>query len=205
MFNNSDSDVMFYRKRLGYYSNASKNAKFYHEECRATSYDWWQFVKKFGNTVVFNDYYYSNATNYHQRGVRTLLKSLKIKVHARVNVRDTLSKYSTLSEFLPQLYDKLYQNEAELHYRQLSGRWSRSTRKDSMAVALKQIRALNKVGAKLSKAKINAIKEECFSTELKRKEEISARRKDAARRVAEGRRLLNSSWKNNNEVLNEEL
>lgn len=193
MFNNGDSDVMFYRPRLGYYSNQSKNAKFYHKECNATSYDWWQFVKKFGNTVVFNDHYYSNATSYHQRGVRGLLKSLKIKINITVNTSNSLDKYYELSGFLPELYKKLYSNEAELQYRQLNG--TEKWRKDIMKDTLKEIMVLNKAGAKLSKARIKSIKDECFKIELTRKEEISARRKDAARRVAEGRKLLKNSWK----------
>lgn len=65
-------------KRTGIYK--SKNVSFDPIKCEAHSYDWWRFVAKVENKVVFNNYYYSSTTRKHQLKVKQLLNDLNIKI-----------------------------------------------------------------------------------------------------------------------------
>lgn len=69
---------MKYYPRLKMYK--ASNVQFDPETISAYSYDWWQFVRSFNGTVVFNDYNYSSMTVKHQWKVRSVLDDLCIKI-----------------------------------------------------------------------------------------------------------------------------
>lgn len=186
-----DSGDMFWRPRLGYYTNPSKNAKFYLDRTEATSYNWWSFVKKINGKVVFNEYRYSSETSSHQYGVKKLLELLKIKIDITVSTRESLSKYSSLSQFLPALYAEVFKLKAQDKFR--PGKYSSE---DSIKELKDRIKVIRKAGGKYPKASIASDKAKAIKFEVDRKETIRLKRIDAARRVAAGRALLKQSWKN---------
>lgn len=69
---------MKYFKRLKIYKASA--VTFNPETLNAYSYEWWRFVAKVENKIVFNNYYYSPSTRKHQAKVRSLLHDLGIKI-----------------------------------------------------------------------------------------------------------------------------
>lgn len=64
---------MKYFKRLKVYKNHS-GANVYNPETEiATSYGWWTYLKRFGDTLVFNNYYYSSTTCGHQNRLKKVI------------------------------------------------------------------------------------------------------------------------------------
>jgi len=187
---------MFWRPKLGYYSNPSKNAIFYHEEIKATSYDWWVFVQKIDGKVVFNDFRYSSQTSSHQSGVRELMKKLRIKVDVHVDRQESLDEFGSLKDFLPDLYKKMFDLLAMAEHRERlkdhTRKWHRSNARD----LLKEIKGIERAGGKISKTQIESIRKEQYKEEIDRAEGIRERRRENAR-------LLRTSW--NNETLNSEV
>ncbi len=51
----------------------ASNVTFDPNAMTATSYDWWRFVQKVDDKIIFNDYRYSNTTSKHQHKVLRLL------------------------------------------------------------------------------------------------------------------------------------
>jgi hypothetical protein len=62
----------------------------------ALSYDWWVFVKKIQDKVVFNTYSYSRSTSKHQSQTARLLTHLGIKIDISVCIKEGLQNYTTL-------------------------------------------------------------------------------------------------------------
>lgn len=56
----------------------------------ATSYDWWQFVKRINGQLVFNNYYYRSTTCKHQSKVRRLLGELGIQIDQYIEAPEGL-------------------------------------------------------------------------------------------------------------------
>lgn len=68
------------------------------ETLEARSYEWWAFVKKIGNKVVFNEYRYSATTSKHQIQMRILLDHLNIGIDMVVSIRGGLQGIKSLKE-----------------------------------------------------------------------------------------------------------
>jgi hypothetical protein len=88
------------------YVGCSGNARFYVDDIVATSYGWWKFVNKINGKVVFNEYNYSLTTSKHQREVKELLNTLKIKVDIVVRTKHSLDAHSFKHYALEDLYEK---------------------------------------------------------------------------------------------------
>jgi hypothetical protein len=58
----------------------------------ATSYDWWQFTRRIGGFLIFNDYNYSNSTRNHQNKVRRLLWNLNHTIHYTIEAPKGLQR-----------------------------------------------------------------------------------------------------------------
>lgn len=93
----------FKRLRVWKASNVEVNT----DECIATSYGWWQFVKKVNGLVIFNSYRYSPSTSKHQYKVRCLLSKLNIKVDLFIeaprglqNLSDAIRFYEVKNDLL---------------------------------------------------------------------------------------------------------
>lgn len=65
-------------KRANIYK--ASNVTFDPETKQAYSHDWWRFVDVINGKVFFNTYFYSQSTSGHQSKVRSLLRSLGIKI-----------------------------------------------------------------------------------------------------------------------------
>ena len=76
--------MLKYYKRLNVYKNSNGTCKLDMNNFVATSYNWWEFVKKINGRVVYNYYPYSNSTSRHQRDVLNLLFSLGISVDIKI-------------------------------------------------------------------------------------------------------------------------
>lgn len=123
-FNPQDSSDVFWRPRLGYYSNKSKNGMLYVDNddngnpdpskpIKATSYGWWIFFLKLDNgQYVFNDYRFSSQTGSHQRGVKEVLKKLNIS-YIQVNTKAHLGEPD---QVLYELQEHLYTAEKDLAF-----------------------------------------------------------------------------------------
>ena len=74
----------------------SANCLFNADEVAAWSYAHWQFVRVIQGKVVFNAYRYSNTTAKHQYRVRALMESLGVRIDVVANVRESLTRFSTV-------------------------------------------------------------------------------------------------------------
>jgi len=208
MFNNSDSPDYKWRPRLGYYCNASKNAKLFPQghakpgktakidlkKIQATSYDWWVFVKNLKGKVVFNDYYYSSPTRYHQVGTKALLKKLGVKVDVHVSTRYSLSD---LNPHVEDLFRSICQHEAKIARPRTQER-TRVSLRDSIEHCKAEIKLFRSLGAKLSpetrdkiRAEVNAVENSREATQ-RNEEALKAER---AKR-AEIKDILDNSFVN---------
>lgn len=75
----------------------------------ATSYDWWQFVKRINGLLVFNEYRYSVSTNQHQRKVKDLLKRLGIQIDLIIECPAGLQNVSSAVKFYKEKIEQLTQ------------------------------------------------------------------------------------------------
>lgn len=81
---------MEYRTRKNYFTSNNGNNTFDPTELVAYSYNWWRFVEKIGNKIVFNNYTYSSCTSKHQRKVLELMRLLGIKIDLIIKARQGL-------------------------------------------------------------------------------------------------------------------
>lgn len=81
---------MKYKKQVNAYKNSTGSCLFDVTTCTAVSYGWWQFVKRIGDHIVFNNYYYSISTRKHQNAIKDLLKTLKIDINFYVEAPEGL-------------------------------------------------------------------------------------------------------------------
>lgn len=70
---------MKYYKRLKIYKNHNGNNYFNPETLEAISYNWWIYLRRINNKLVFNDYTYSNTTAKHQYQLKKVLSFNGIK------------------------------------------------------------------------------------------------------------------------------
>lgn len=120
-------------------------------EVKATSYNWWQFVKRVKGIVVFNSHRYSVTTARHQSEVLSMLRSRShIKPDLFVDTRVSLSG-AWLNSALENKYVDLYTNEMKMKRKGI-----RKETKDALvssnADLRRDITLLRKLGAKCSKA-----------------------------------------------------
>lgn len=76
-------------------------------EISAKSYDWWYFVKKIGDKVVFNDYRYSPTTGKHQSKVKTLMRQLGFKIDVVIECPQGLQNLESGIEYYNNLINEL--------------------------------------------------------------------------------------------------
>lgn len=102
---------MKYYKRSGMYK--ASNVSFNPETYEAYSYDWWLFVCKIGDCIVFNNYNYSNTTSKHQSKLRSLLDELGIKITCTIespkglqDLQSTIDYYEVVIANLHAAIDK---------------------------------------------------------------------------------------------------
>lgn len=82
-----------YRKRTGDF--VGSNVGFDPIKMHATSYRWWDMVRRINGLVVFNDYGYSMSTRRHQSKVRSLMRQLGIKIDLEIEARKGLQDLGT--------------------------------------------------------------------------------------------------------------
>jgi hypothetical protein len=214
MFNNNDSPTVKWRPRLGMYTNASKNARLFVKDDKhgkadkrkpylATSYNWWVFFKYINGKAVFNAGYYSQQTSAHQSGVKAVLKQLRIKY---VTIRSRYHLEQT-EDMLEDLHERLYEAERRLTWMQSRkirpSRWATPAQKllgaKSAVLELQtQIKQLAKLGIKLSKAKVKALRADADRKRAEqsvRDAEDRKRRNAMQRAIAKAKKdLLDNSW-----------
>lgn len=105
-----------YRTKSGFYSNYCNNVRFFPDKMIADSYQWWVFVKKIGDKVVFNNYSYSHTTSKHQIQVRDLLDDLGIKVDIWLdNQWGCSSSLDAIRVVIRQLHDKISEIQDQIN------------------------------------------------------------------------------------------
>jgi len=109
---------MKYKPKSNVYSNSNKTNVFNPITMHAYSYNWWLYVAKINNKVVFNDYPYSKSTQKHQHEMRCLLNKLNIKIDTFVSIRQGLQG-RLIEEALPELrrrqkelFDKMWNKKS---------------------------------------------------------------------------------------------
>lgn len=87
----SSGPLKFYKTQNCYKaSNVELHVK--DKELSAYSYDWWLFLTKIGDKVIFNNYSYSPSTSGHQSKVRRQLEALGIKIDLFITAPKGLDK-----------------------------------------------------------------------------------------------------------------
>jgi len=94
-----------YFKKLGVFK--ASNVLFNPNTMTATSYNWWEFVKKINGKVVFNIYRYSNTTSKHQSKVKSLLKQLNIKIDIEAACPDGLQNLDSGVRYYERIINDL--------------------------------------------------------------------------------------------------
>lgn len=182
MYNQALSPGFKFRPRKGIWTDG-KNNEFDPKEFQATSYNWWTYVAKINGKVVFNAFPYSNTTQNHQRNMRALLKTLKIKIDVTVNMRKSLDSFKT--ESLAPLYEELFTIELKATRARKDGVYSEATRTyyKTHAAAIKSLKASIKtcraLGAQLTRAQIKAIKDEVLRADASRRQDARLTRAKA--------------------------
>lgn len=144
------------------------------------SYEHWLYVRRIKGKVVFNNHNYSSTTNRHQSNMRSLLKSLGVKIHLTVDFRESLSCFESAA--LPGLYRKLFNLEI-MSKRRRSKPIDLKYWKGEMREAEKEIKLARALGARMTRAEISALKASMNTEEAKRLE--NGRRARAARKAVE--------------------
>jgi hypothetical protein len=177
-----------WRPRLGIYTDGQNN-KFDPETFQAHSYGWWCYVKKIKGKVVFNAYPYSPSTQGHQSTMRTLLTKLGVKIDATVYVREGLKDFA--NDSLEPLYTELFKIEIEGKRARKAGvyvdclRTYFDTRVCAIEALKANIRTCRMLGAKFSRAEIEATKRSVLADDADKLERArrDAKEKRDARKV----------------------
>lgn len=202
----SDCTQMYYRPRLKEYRNDTGLHRFDHQELVARSFGE-VYLKRDGKKLLLNESAYAE----HVRQLKEILKSLKIRyVALRTPGRYSYSTWNetrcTLLNFkqtaLPILYRELFQAEGAYKYAVLQKRHEhyRKYSLETMKSARKQIAELRKLGARMNRAAIKKLRQECLKAAIDKANATRQRRSDAAKRAAESRRLMKNSWKHTRPV-----
>lgn len=179
----SQTEKIKWFPRLGIYKNSTGNVTFNPTTMEAYSYNWWQFVRKIGKTVIFNDYYYSSSTNAHQWCVKSVLKEKKIR-YITVSIRDSLHKLN--DDTVKGLYQDMFKTELQLG--RMRSKWRKNKAKKSIKSHQKMIDAMHKLGYKLTKVEIAQCKKWAIESDTKARS--SQRRHKTARPTEEQKAQL---------------
>jgi hypothetical protein len=134
------------------YVGCNGKVRYYADEIRATSYDWWVFVDVIDGKVVFNNYNYSNTTSRHQAEVHHLMNKLGIKIDLYVNMEQSLNE----SNFKEHVLHSLYVNAFELIVALNTKKVRKKTKKEAKEKLNKiknKIKSLKKLGCRYTKNK----------------------------------------------------
>ena len=182
-----------YFKRLKIWKSSTGNVKFDPTSVRATSYNWWVFVRKIKGKVVFNDYNYSPSTGGHQNAVRALLKKLKINIDVTIKMRSSLNDLTT--ESLPAIYKEIFTLKA---YNVRKG-----VRKATIQYNLERIsdlradmKIMRSLGAEITRYTLEKLKQEVSASETWHANQLVEKRKAARLYRAEKKLLLDNSFLN---------
>lgn len=159
------SKTIKYFKRLKIYKNSTGNVTFDPETFEARSYNWWVFVKKINNKVVFNDYSYSVSTNAHQWLVKRVLIDLGIKIDVTVYMHDSLSNFK--EHALPSLYEKIYDLEIVMN-RKGTNKEKNQDRQSWINDAKQEIKVCRSLGAVFTKKQMQDLKTRLNTNETDR-------------------------------------
>lgn len=102
---------MKYYSRLKVYK--ARNVKFDPGNMIATSYQWWEFVKRINGKIVFNDYRYSPSTGRHQSKVGRVLSDLGVKVDLYIESPQGLQNLIGARNYNLELLGKALYNQCE--------------------------------------------------------------------------------------------
>lgn len=130
----------------------ASNCRFYGDEVRATSYDWWNFVNKIDGKVIFNGYSYSNSTSGHQWKVRSLLENLGIKVDLYVIMEQSLTENNFKEYALYSCYNR-YFDLLEKIYTKGSKKAKNEERREKLKLLKEKIATLKELGCTYSEGK----------------------------------------------------
>lgn len=161
----------------------------------ADSYDWWRFICLIRGKLIFNAHAYSPTTHKQQLTVRCLLSELGLKIHAEVDMRQSLSPESFRDDSLHPIYSQMIQLEIEIG-RKGSNKKSNQYRVQVIKRLKKQIKALRALGAKFSKANEKSLRLELMRYEADRLESMRAEResrKALRHEVRDAERMLMSA------------
>lgn len=172
-----------FKPRKGIYANYNSNCTFNPKTIEAWSYQWWQFVRVYGDQTVFNWHNYSRTTLKHQWAVRSLLKQLGITNVFYVDCPRGLQHRDALKEALEMVYRKISKLEIAS-----SRKGCRTVTKSDNALRLRQLHKdaakLRKLKAKLSEKKQRAIfeSEQAAETERLKEQRLKRQREDTEQR-----------------------
>ena len=82
------------------YCNSTKTNKIDLDAMRATSYNWWPYMRQVNGVTIFNNNFYSASTSKHQNDCRRLLADKNINVDLMV---DTSSHLDNLEGVIQEL------------------------------------------------------------------------------------------------------
>jgi hypothetical protein len=135
---------MKFYPRLNTYK--ASNVKFNPTTLEAYSYDWWRFVERRGQLVVFNDYRYSPSTAKHQYKVKRLLSDLGIQIHATIESPHGLQKLESAIDLYTQRIKRLESEIAKPRSHKRKN-LERMVTIESLKAKIKQVNALMKMKA----------------------------------------------------------
>lgn len=154
---------MKHMKRANIYKNSTGSNVFNPDKIEAWSYQWWQYVKKEGKLVIFNDYNYSQSTNQHQSATKDLMKQLKIKVDLIVFSRKGLQS----NEWREEIYEYIYKRQFLSEYK-LTKKGLRKDTRETLELILDEckddFKKVAKIKNPLTKKDLKALKADTIAS-----------------------------------------
>lgn len=98
---------MKYYSRLNVYKNTNGTNVFNPETLEAISYNWWIYLKRINNKLVFNNYAYSNTTRKHQHDLKYVLREKGINIDLVIEVPRGLQDLKSGIEYYQDKIKKL--------------------------------------------------------------------------------------------------
>ncbi len=99
--------MLKFNKRAKIYSNSTGSNTFNPNTFEAHSYKWWLYVKKIGNKIIFNNYFYSSSTSKQQSEMRNLLSELGHSEIEYIEAPDGLDNLNGSIELYKNRIDEL--------------------------------------------------------------------------------------------------
>jgi polyhydroxyalkanoate synthesis regulator phasin len=183
------SSSLKWRPMSGIYKDSGGNNTYDPVQERATSYNWWVYLKRINGKLVFNDYSYSSSTNHHQSECKSLLSQLGIKVDYYIRTRTGLQEFG--DKTLQELWERIAELECEMA-RKGTGGSANARRKREHAELLKQVALCAKLKAKFGASVIKRIRDKAKEEEAARVKAMAEKRAKA-NEVARQTRALKKS------------